>query len=244
MANDVGRLDAEVTQEGKCIGDDVEDAKGAKVAVVAAVPPGGAAVAALVGREHVEARRREGRHHLPPAVGELGEAVQQQDARLAGRAGFQHVHAQAVDVVDEARLQDLGQAPRLIITPESLPARGEARKATMSATCSGSIICPNEPVPTSSSQRLSSPSFSFAAAFMSGMMRSVRVAGGCTPGTRRPCAGAALPLALVESPSPSIRLPPPLYSNDGCSPAMPITLTITPCLRAFMAAKSTRVRFT
>src|SRR5688572_16534569 len=228
MANHVGRLDAELTQQGKCIGDDVKDAKGAKVAVVTAVPPGGAAVAALVGREHVEARRRERRHHLAPAVGELGEAVQQQDARPARLAGFQRVHAQSADAVDDARLQGLGQAPRLIITPESLPARGEARKATMSATCSGSIICPNEPVPTSSSQRLSSPSFSFAAAFMSGMMRSVRVAGGCTPSTRTPCAGAPLPIALVKAPRPAFAMLPQMYSNEGCSPAMPITFTITP----------------
>src|SRR5688500_3422789 len=126
MANHAGRLDAELTQEGKCIGDDVEDAKGAKVAVVTAVPPGGTAVAALVGREDMEATFRERRYHLAPAVRELREAVQQQDARPAWRAGFQHVHAQAVDALDDPRLQGAPQAPRLIITPESLPARGEA----------------------------------------------------------------------------------------------------------------------
>src|SRR6185503_18104148 len=96
-----------------------------------------------------------------------------------------------------------GQAPRLSTTPESLPARGEARKTTVSATCSGSIMWPNEPVPISSSQRFSSPSFSFAAALMSGTMRSVRVAGGCTPSTRTPNAVEPLPMALVKAPRPA-----------------------------------------
>ena len=50
----------------------------------------------------------------------------------------------------------------------------------MSATCSGSIMWPKEPVPISSSQRFSSPSFSFAAALIRGTMRSVRVAGGAS----------------------------------------------------------------
>ena len=54
-----------------------------EVAVVAAVPAGGAAIAALVGREDVEAGRRERRHHLAPAIGELRKAVQQQHARPA-----------------------------------------------------------------------------------------------------------------------------------------------------------------
>ena len=45
----------------------------------------------------------ERRHEPPPAVGQLREAVQQQDARPRARLrpGFQHVHAQAVDVGDE-----------------------------------------------------------------------------------------------------------------------------------------------
>jgi hypothetical protein len=53
----------------------------------------------------VVAGRRQLRHHLAPAEGKFGKAVQQQHAGPAFclKAGFQHMHAQAVDVVDEAR---------------------------------------------------------------------------------------------------------------------------------------------
>ena len=76
-----------------------------EVAVIIRVPSGGAAITALVRRDHVIAGFRENRHHLAPAKGEFGKAVQQQHAGPAARleAGFQHVHTQAVDVVDVAR---------------------------------------------------------------------------------------------------------------------------------------------
>ena len=51
-----------------------------EVAVVIRVPAGGAAIAALVRRDHVIAGCRERRHHLAPAEGEFGKAVQQQHA--------------------------------------------------------------------------------------------------------------------------------------------------------------------
>jgi len=82
----------------------VQHAIAGEVTVVALVPAGAAAVAALVGGDRVEAGGGQRRHQLAPAVGQLGEAVQQQHDRAAGcrMAGFQQVHAQAVDAVDEA----------------------------------------------------------------------------------------------------------------------------------------------
>ena len=83
----------------------VQKAKRAEVAVIVGVPARGASIAALVWRNHVIAGRRQRQHHFAPAVGELGKAMQQQEAWavLAIEPGLQHVHAQAVDVVDEAR---------------------------------------------------------------------------------------------------------------------------------------------
>ena len=76
-----------------------------EVAVIIRIPSGGAAIAALVRRDHVIAGFRQNRHHLAPAKGEFGKAVQQQHAGPAAclEAGFQHVHTQAIDVVDVAR---------------------------------------------------------------------------------------------------------------------------------------------
>ena len=76
-----------------------------EVAVVVRIPSSGAAIATLVRCDHVIAGFRENWHHLAPAKGEFGKAVQQQHAGAATclEAGFQHVHAQAVDVIDVAR---------------------------------------------------------------------------------------------------------------------------------------------
>src|SRR5262245_37570149 len=69
------------------------------------IPSRGAAIAALIRRDHVIAGVRKNRHHLAPAESEFGEAVQQQKERaaLGFVASFQHMHAQAVDAVDIAR---------------------------------------------------------------------------------------------------------------------------------------------
>ena len=87
-----------------------------KIAVVVRIPSGGAAITALVRRDHVIAGRCENRHHLAPAKGEFGKAMQQQHAGPAARfeAGFQHVHAQAVDIfhvagADGGGKRDLGE---------------------------------------------------------------------------------------------------------------------------------------
>ena len=83
----------------------VEQAKAAQVAVICAVPAGCAAVAAQVGGHDVEAGSGEWRHDLAPGIGELREAVQQQDQGAARgfMAGFEDVDAQEVDVVEDAR---------------------------------------------------------------------------------------------------------------------------------------------
>jgi len=83
----------------------VENAKRIRVGVVGVVPAGGAAVAALVGGDHVIAGVGEGRHHFAPAVGEFWESVHHQNERPARRleASFQDVHGQAVHVGDVAR---------------------------------------------------------------------------------------------------------------------------------------------
>ena len=95
---------AERRHQPERVAHQIEQPERAEVAVVIGVPAGGAAIAALVRRDHVIAGLRQRRHHLAPAEGELGKAVQQQHAGPAAglEAGFQHVHAQAVDVVDEA----------------------------------------------------------------------------------------------------------------------------------------------
>jgi hypothetical protein len=53
----------------------------------------------------VVAGRSQGRHDLAPGKGDLWEAMHQKDKGAAGLAvaGLQHVHAQPVHAVDEAR---------------------------------------------------------------------------------------------------------------------------------------------
>ena len=98
------RAMAERVDEPHGIAHHVEDAEGIGIGVVGIVPARGAAVAALIGGDHVIARRRQRQHHLAPAVGEFREAMQQQHGGPAWTlvAGFQHVHRQAVDVGDGA----------------------------------------------------------------------------------------------------------------------------------------------
>ncbi len=98
------RFVAERIDEPGRVADHVEDAERIAVGVVGAIPAGGAPIAALIGRDHVIARGRKRQHHLAPAIGELGKAVQQQQARPARRleARLQHMHHEAVVVVDHA----------------------------------------------------------------------------------------------------------------------------------------------
>ena len=78
------RAIAERGHQPEGVAHEVEQTKRRNVAVVAGVPSGGAAIAALVRRHHVKAGGRQRPHHLAPRVGQLGKAVQQQQARVAG----------------------------------------------------------------------------------------------------------------------------------------------------------------
>ena len=80
----------------------VEHAEGIGIGVIGAVPARGAPVAALIRGDDVIPRGCQRHHHFAPAVGELGEAVQEQHGWPARSlvARFQHVHRQAVDVAD------------------------------------------------------------------------------------------------------------------------------------------------
>ena len=83
----------------------VENAERIRIGIVGIVPADGAAVAALIGSDHVIAGGRQRRHHLAPAIGELREAMQEQDCRPARRfvTCLQNMHGHAVHVGDLAR---------------------------------------------------------------------------------------------------------------------------------------------
>jgi hypothetical protein len=101
------RGDRAITQgsdQPQRVSDGVEQAKGGEVSIVVGIPPSGAAIAALVGRDNMEPRRGERQHHLAPRIGDLREAVQQQNERpvRSREAGLKHMHPQAIDLCDEA----------------------------------------------------------------------------------------------------------------------------------------------
>ena len=95
---------AEREYQAERVAHQVQHAERIEVAVVARIPPGGAPVAALIRRHHVEAGGGERQHLMAPAEGELGETVQQQQQRAAGllEPGFEPVHLQAIAVVGHA----------------------------------------------------------------------------------------------------------------------------------------------
>ena len=74
---------AERVDERHGVSHHVEDAERIGIGVIRIVPARGAAVAALVGRDHVIARGCQRQHHLAPAVGKLREAMQKQHGRPA-----------------------------------------------------------------------------------------------------------------------------------------------------------------
>jgi hypothetical protein len=101
-------IDAAISErrhETERVAHQVEQAERVEVVVVNRVPARGAAIAALVRRDDVKACIRKSRHHLAPGEGELGKAVQQQHARppTSLKAGFEHMHAQAVDAIHVTR---------------------------------------------------------------------------------------------------------------------------------------------
>ena len=100
----VDRSIAERRHQPERVAHQIGEAERGEVAVVVGIPAGGAAIAALVGCDDVVAGGSQLRHHLAPGKGELGKAVQQKQAgpALGFEAGFQHMHAQAVDIFDVA----------------------------------------------------------------------------------------------------------------------------------------------
>ena len=70
------------------------DVRGQRVEVIPMLGPIRAAIAAQVRRHGVEARGAEHREHLAPALGQLREAVQEQDERPMGGARLERLHAQ------------------------------------------------------------------------------------------------------------------------------------------------------
>src|SRR5205085_1648712 len=131
--DDVHALDLESPQELRRVLDQVQHAEGIEVGVVAAVPAGGLAVAALVGCDDVKAGGAERRHHLAPAVGELGKAMQQEHRRLAALAGLEHMHGEAVHAVDAAAAKAGGQLQRRKMR-SALPPRTFSRTSPGSAS--------------------------------------------------------------------------------------------------------------
>ena len=94
MADDRGDLaPAERRHETEHVPCKVEETKGAKIAIVIGVPAGGAAIAALIGRDHMEARRSERQHHLSPGIGQLGKAMQQKNKRAILASNPPRAHA-------------------------------------------------------------------------------------------------------------------------------------------------------
>src|SRR4029453_18168511 len=83
----------------------VEHAKSVQITIIRAVPPGGAPVAPLVGGNDVKPGRGQGQHNLAPAIGQLREAVQEQDAGTVLRleSAFSQVDGKTIDMGHEAR---------------------------------------------------------------------------------------------------------------------------------------------
>ena len=106
MPNDGGHpAIAERRHEAQRVPHHVEAPERVEIGVVAGVPARRPPIAALVRRHDVIPRRGERDHHMAPAVGELGKAMQEQHQRPSAPrvARFQQMHPQAVDVRHEAR---------------------------------------------------------------------------------------------------------------------------------------------
>src|SRR5262245_48469446 len=103
MADDAcHRAIAERIDEAHGVPDHVDVAEGIAIGVIVVVPAGGTAVTALIRRDHVIAGGCERQYHLAPAIGELRETVQQQQqwASCGLETRLQHVHLEAIVVVD------------------------------------------------------------------------------------------------------------------------------------------------
>ena len=102
---------AEGRYEAECIAHQIGKPKRREIAIVVRVPASGATIATLIRRDHVIAGPRKLRHHLAPAIGKFRKAMQQQQTRAPTRleASLEHMHAKAVDVFNEARVDRGGK---------------------------------------------------------------------------------------------------------------------------------------
>jgi hypothetical protein len=104
MADNGCRLPiAERGDEAERVAHRIQQAERRQVVVVIGAPSSGAAVAAQIRRNRVKPGGGERRHDLAPGIGDLRKAVQQQQQRPSGLAGFKDMNAQPVDPLDKAR---------------------------------------------------------------------------------------------------------------------------------------------
>ena len=99
----------------------------AEVTVVVGLPSRRSPVAAQVGCDDMVPGAGQSRHDAPPAVRQVGEPVQQQQARPARglEARLEEVHPQAIDLVGVTRADAVGQCEL-----GELPGRGHADHVT------------------------------------------------------------------------------------------------------------------
>ena len=66
------------------------------------IPARGSAITPLIRCDHMIARRRQGQHHLAPAISQFGKTMQQQDAGplLLLEARLHYVHIKAIHALD------------------------------------------------------------------------------------------------------------------------------------------------
>ena len=99
----------------------------AEVTVVVGLPSRRPPVAAQVRCDDMVSGAGQGRHDAPPAVRQVGEAVQQQQARPVRdlEARLEEVHPQAIDLVGVTRADAVGQCEL-----GELPSSGHADHVT------------------------------------------------------------------------------------------------------------------
>ena len=113
MADDAGHLGStQRRHQAQRVAHIIQRAEFGEIGIKARGPAGGAAIAALVGRDDVVARSRQRQHDLAPGIGDLREAMQQQQQRPAGLAGLEQVHHQAPTIVEETGADAVRQGDR------------------------------------------------------------------------------------------------------------------------------------
>ena len=107
---------ADCENQTKDVSDLVEKEKVASVVLVPEAPARSASITPLVGSDDMKSRFGEGGHHVPPAVRQLRESMEEHDARspVSAEACLQHMHPQPVAIVDEARTDTSRENRRIV----------------------------------------------------------------------------------------------------------------------------------